>query len=69
MQIFASTLKNGSCPLIVPECSENKDGLCVTGSQPNKVITKIRSLNFSKKKSKVEKAESSISFTSFPKTK
>ncbi|MEA2019817.1 MAG: hypothetical protein U9N59_15405, partial [Campylobacterota bacterium] len=68
LQIFSSTLKkNGSCPLIVPNTSENDDGYFVVGNKPSKVIAKTRALNIKKKKVRVEKAEASVSFTSFEK--
>lgn len=66
LQIFASTFdKKAKCPLIVPNCSENEDGYCAVDGKPSKVITKTRALNLKKKKKKIEKAEDSISWTSF----
>jgi len=66
LQIFSSTLKkNGSCPLVVPNCSENDDGYCVVSGKPSKVIMKTRGLNIKKRKFKIEQSEDSISFTSF----
>lgn len=68
LQIFSSTLgKNGKCGLVVPNCEENSDGYCVVGNKPELVVTKTRALAFHKKKKTIEKAEASISFTSFPK--
>ena len=68
LQIFSSTFsKNGSCPLKVPHCIENDDGYCVAGGTPSNVIITTRGLNMKKKKFKIEKAESSISWTSFEK--
>jgi len=68
LQIFASTFKkNGTCPLVVPNTTENKDGYYVVNGKPSKVIAQTRALNIKKKKFKIEKAESSISFTSFEK--
>lgn len=66
LQIFASTFtKNGECPLKVPHCVENDDGYCVLNGKPSDVVMKTRGLNLSKKKSKIENSEASISFTSF----
>ena len=66
LQIFSSTFaKNGRCPLVVPRCEENDDGYCVVNGKPSDVITKTRGLNIKKRKFKIEKAEASISFTSF----
>ncbi len=68
LQIFSSTFdKDGKCPLVVPNCKENNDGYCVIDGTSHKVVTKTRALNISKKKVKIEKAESSISWTSFEK--
>ena len=68
LQLFASTFgANGKCPLVVPNCKENEDEYCVIDGEPSHVIYKTRGLNLKKKKMRVEKAESSISFTSFEK--
>ena len=68
LQIFSSTFsKDGSCPLVVPHCTENNDGYCVVNGKPSKVISITRGLNVKKKRKKIEKAENSISFTSFKK--
>jgi esterase/lipase superfamily enzyme len=70
LQIFASTLgKNGSCSLQVPQCEENQDGYCVIKGKPSQVVKNTRGFSLKKKKKvKIEKAENSISYTSFPKT-
>ena len=66
LQIFANTFKeDGTCPIVVPFCKENQDELCVITGKPNEVIKNTRALNFNKRKFKVEKADNSISFTSF----
>ena len=66
LQVFSSTFdQNGYCPLVVPSCEENEDGLCVIDGKPGSVIRKTRALNLKKKKFKIEKAEDSISFTTF----
>ena len=64
LQIFASTLtKNGKCPISAPRCKENSQGYCVIKGKPNKVIKHTRGLLIKHKK--IEKAENSISWTSF----
>jgi len=66
LQIFSSTFtKNGKCPLKVPKCIENNDGYCVINAKPSNVVKTTRGLNMSKRKQKIEKAESSVSWTSF----
>jgi len=66
LQIFASTLnKDGSCPLIPPKCEDNEDDYCVINGTPSKVISKTRGLNLRHRKFKIEKAEGSISWSSF----
>jgi len=68
LQIFPSTFKKDvTCPLVVPHCDENDEGYCVVGGEPSKVIMKTRGLNMKKRKFKIEKAEASVSFTSFGK--
>jgi len=70
LQIFASTLKkDGSCPLVYPKCTDNYDGYCVIDGEPAIVVSKTRALNLSKREYNIEKAENSISFTSFDKIK
>ncbi|MEA3383640.1 MAG: hypothetical protein U9Q20_03060 [Campylobacterota bacterium] len=44
---------------------ENNDGYFVVKGKPNKVISKTRALNLSKKRTKIEQSEASVSFTSF----
>jgi len=66
LQVFASTFtKKGTCPLVVPNTDENKDGYFVIQGKPTKVVSQTRALNMSQKRLKVEKSEASISFTSF----
>jgi hypothetical protein len=66
LQIFASTfIKKGKCPLITPKSKENDDGYSIIAGKPNEVINSTRALNIGKKKFKIEKAESNISFSSF----
>jgi hypothetical protein len=66
LQIFSSTFdKNGKCPLIVPNCIENNEGYCVVNAKPSEVVNKTRALNLKKRRFKVQKAEASISWTSF----
>lgn len=67
LQIFSSTLDKNTCSLTVPTCVENSDGYCIIAGKPDQVVGKTRALNFKKKKVEVEKAESSISWTSFEK--
>ncbi len=71
LQIYSSTLKrDGSCPLITPNCEENFDGYCVIGGTPSKVVASTRGFSLkrpSNRKEVIEKAESSISYTSFEK--
>lgn len=67
LQIFASTMKNNRCPLKIPNSYENSDGYFVVGTKPSKVIERTRALNISKRESKIEKSEASISWTSFKK--
>lgn len=70
LQIYASTLgTNGSCSLQPPVCVENEDGYCVINGKPNQVVKNTRGFSLKKKKNiKIENAENSISYTSFPKT-
>ncbi|MEA3316174.1 MAG: hypothetical protein U9Q30_09980 [Campylobacterota bacterium] len=65
LQIFASTMKNNRCPLKVPNSYKDNDGYFVVGTKPSKVVQNTRALNISKRKNKIEKAEASISWTSF----
>jgi hypothetical protein len=67
LQLIASTFsKNGKCPLNVPKCEDDeKTGLCIIGGKPSKVVSGVRALNLNAKKAKIEKAEASISWTSF----
>jgi hypothetical protein len=69
LQLMASTFsKNGKCLLNVPKCEDDeKTGLCIIGGKPSKVVSNARALNVGAKKTKVEKAEASISWTSFKK--
>ena len=68
LQIFASTLnKKGNCPLTPPKCQENNDGYCVITGKPIKVVYKTRALNLRHSVKNIEKAEDSISWTSFQK--
>ena len=68
LQIFSSTLnKDGSCPLITPKCEDNEDDYCVLNGTPSKVITKTRGLNLRHRRFEIEKAEGSISWSSFGK--
>jgi hypothetical protein len=69
LQLIASTFsKNGKCLLNVPKCEDDeKTGLCIIGGKPSKVVSNARALNVGAKKIKVEKAEASISWTSFKK--
>jgi hypothetical protein len=65
LQMFASTMSKDRCTLKVPKCEENSDGYCVIGGKPSQVVKTTRGLNMSKRKQKIEKAESSVSWTSF----
>jgi len=66
LQIFASTLKkDGQCPLAIPKCQENEDGYCIVYGKPSKVVGHTRALNLKKRSHKIQKAEDSISWTSF----
>lgn len=68
LQIFSSTFdEKGQCSLVVPNCVENEDGYCIVDGAPEQVVTKTRALNLKKKKVEVEKAEDSVSWTSFEK--
>ena len=44
---------------------DKKTGLCIIGGKPSKVVSGVRALNLNAKKAKIEKAEASISWTSF----
>ena len=63
LQLFATTLKKGKCSIVPPQCEENENGYCVIKNTPQKVVNHTRGLLL--KHTKVEKAESSISWTSF----
>jgi hypothetical protein len=65
LQIFASTLKNGKCPIYPPKCEENDEGYCVIKGKTKNVIIKTRGLLLKHKKQ--EKTEASITWTSFNK--
>jgi hypothetical protein len=68
LQIFASTFdKKGNCPLVIPKCIENSDEYCVIDGLPQNIISNTRALNLNKRKQNIEKAEDSISWTSFEK--
>jgi len=66
LHIMSATLKkDGSCILISPRCKENNDGYCVIEGIPLKILSQTRGLNLKKRKSKIEKVENSIRWSSF----
>ena len=64
LQIFASTLKKGKCPLTPPKCKWKGD-YCVIVGKPKNVVKYSRGLVIHH--NKTQKAESSITWTSFKK--
>ena len=66
LQIFSSTFKkNGSCPLTPPKCKEDDEGYCVINGKVSDVVKHTRALNLKKRRFKLEKAEGTISWSSF----
>lgn len=69
LQIVSSTLnQDKSCPLKVPHCVEDDRGYCVIGGKPIDTLFKTKGFpmrSSANSRVRIEKAESSISYTSF----